>query len=477
MPPPPLERNRRWRGAEARDRSPNGSEASPYLRDTSRKIDLRLIPILGALYAISGIDRANLAVALLAGMGEELKFTEGSRYSIALLIFFVPYFIFEIPSNIILRRVGAARWLSFLSFGWGVSILGSGFARSWTVIVGIRILVGTFEAGFVPGCLCLISCWYDRYQVQKRISVFYAISLLAGGFGNILAYGAMKIHAGGFLGWRWIFIVEGLIPIALAPLGYWLIVDFPDKVHMSRLPFLTAEQVQITKDRLDSDRGDAQYIKVTRKTIFRVLRMWQIWVYSFQFMCAGIGVYAFAYFTPLILQGLGFNETKIYLLSAPPNIAAIPYAFGLSYIADKTKMRGPFVVLHAVVTLVGLMITAYTKQNAVRYFGIFLGTCGSNGNLPTILAWQANNIRGQDIRLVASGFQVAAGAIGGIYASTTFIEKQAPEYHGGIWATTAAQFALIASVALITIHHRRANKQADHSLVVLEGLEGFRYTY
>ena len=228
--------------------------------------------------------------------------------------------------------------------------------------------------------------------------MFYAVSLLAGGFGNILAYGLMKIHAGGYLGWRWIFIVEGLIPITLAPLGYFLIVDFPDKVHKSRLPFLTAEQIQITKDRLESDRGDSEYIKVTAKTILRVLGMWQIWVYSLQFMCAGIGVYAFAYFTPLILQGLGFETTKVYLLSAPPNIAAIPYAFGFSYIADKTRMRGPFVGFHAVVTLIGLMITAYAKQNGVRYFGIFLGTAGCNGNLPTILAWQANNIRGQDIR-------------------------------------------------------------------------------
>jgi hypothetical protein len=73
-------------------------------------------------------------------------------------------------------------------------------------------------------------------------------------------------------------------------------------------------------------------------------------------MCSGIAVYAFAYFTPLILQGLGFTTTKVYLLSAPPNIAAIPYAFGFSCLADKLRIRGPFVILHAVVTIVGLML-------------------------------------------------------------------------------------------------------------------------
>jgi hypothetical protein len=88
----------------------------------------------------------------------------------------------------------------------------------------------------------------------------------------------MKIRAGGYLGWRWIFIVEGLIPIALAPLGYWLIVDFPNKVLKSRRPFLTAEEIQITKDRLNADRGDAEDTKITWKTVVRVLAKWELWV-------------------------------------------------------------------------------------------------------------------------------------------------------------------------------------------------------
>lgn len=88
----------------------------------------------------------------------------------------------------------------------------------------------------------------------------------------------MKIKAGGYLGWRWIFIVEGLIPVALAPLGYWLIIDFPDKVSRSRRPFLNPEEIQITKERLNEDRGDAEDTKVTWKTFTGVLVRWQLWV-------------------------------------------------------------------------------------------------------------------------------------------------------------------------------------------------------
>jgi len=94
-------------------------------------------------------NKPKLAVIEIAGMGKELQFTLGNRFSIALLVFFIPYFLFEIPSNIVMRKVGTARWLSFLAFGWGMAILGSGFAHHWTVIVGTRILIGAFESGFM----------------------------------------------------------------------------------------------------------------------------------------------------------------------------------------------------------------------------------------------------------------------------------------------------------------------------------------
>ncbi|KAI9735370.1 MAG: hypothetical protein M1818_006565 [Claussenomyces sp. TS43310] len=462
---------------QGQDLAPDGDLEREKLRIT-RKIDMRLIPILGLLYAISGIDRANLAVARLAGMDAELGMAKGSRYSIALLVFFITYFFTEVPSNLVLRKVGAARWLSFLTFAWGLSILGSGFAHNWTVIVGVRILVGAFEGGFVPGALYLISCWYERYQIQKRISLFYALSLVAGGFGSILAYGLKQMNGlAGFRGWRWIFIIEGLITVVLAVLGYLLIVDFPDKVYLSRRPFLTPREIEITKNRIDLDRGDSEHDPVTLKKLLHTLCRWQIWVYSLIFMGAGVASYAFSYFTPLILVGMRFTTTQVYLLSAPPNIAAIPYSFGCAWLADKFRIRAPFVIFQALTTIVGLMLTAYHPVNGVRYFGVFLGIAGANGNIPAILAWQANNIRGQSTRAIASGVQIAAGAIGGIYASTTFMQKEAPYYRSGLWATAATQFVMIIASICMTFYYLVRNRQAERKERVIEGLPSFRYTY
>ncbi|EEH17271.2 hypothetical protein PABG_07358 [Paracoccidioides brasiliensis Pb03] len=447
-------------------------------RKIYRRVDLRMIPILGALYAISGIDRTNLSAARVAGMHKDLEFQFGERYSIVLLVFFITYFLFEIPSNIILRSVGAARWLSFIALSWGAVILGGGFSKSWTHMLVVRLLLGLFEAGFFPGCMYLISCWYQRYQVHQRIAWFYSINIVANAFGSLLAYGIIRMEGlGGLRGWRWIFVIEGLITCLLAILGYFLIIDFPDKIAGFKRPFLTAEDVEVIKAGLNQDRADAEHDPFTGVKVFQTLCRWQLWIYSLLFMCMAIGVYGYAYFSPVILQGLGYSTGKVFLLLAPPALVSVPVAIIVSYFADKTRMRAPFIAALAVMCTVGYILIAYTKQNGVKYFGVFLGIAGANGSLPAILAWQANNIRGQSTRAVASGLQVAFGAIGGIYASLTFMEKEAPSYPSGLWAGVAAQLFIVVACVFMTAFHYIQNKKADRGEILIESLEGFRYTY
>lgn len=447
-------------------------------RRVTQIVDWRLLPILAACYTISGIDRINISSARIAGMDTELGFNQGSRYSISLLVFFITYFIFEIPSNIVLRKVGAANWLSFLVFAWGAVVLGAGFAKKWTDIVVCRLLLGLFEAGFFPGCVYLISCWYTRYEVQKRIAIFYSIAVFSTGFGSLLAYGITQLHGKhGYLGWRWIFIINGAMTIFLAVLGRILIVDFPDKIHKSRRPFLKPEQVRLVQGKVHRDRQDAEFDPLTQKKFWKALAKWELWVYALQFFATTTGSYALAYFLPTILRGMGYSRGMAFLLSAPPSIAAVPWIIFSSWMADKTRLRAPYIISQAVLVIIGLMIVAYAKHHGARYFGVFLGMAGANANTPATIAWQANNIRGQSLRMVASAMQVGFGAIGGIYASTVFMQKEAPTYRTGLWAVTGVQFFIIFSAIGLVWYYLGQNKKADRNEVILEGLEGFRYTY
>jgi MFS family permease len=366
-----------------------------------------------------------------------------------------------------------------LCMSWGWVIFGAGFAKKWTDIVVCRLLLGLFEAGFFPGCVYLISCWYTRYEVQKRLAAFYSINIVANGFGSILAYGCMTLSGtNGWLGWRWIFIINGAMTVFLALCGWLLIVDFPDKVLKSRWPFLNAEEVQAIHNKLERDRNDAEFDELTNRKFLQACKRWDLWVYALMFFAVTTIVYGLAFFIPIILQGsLGYSVKKTFLMSAPPAVCAVPWVLFTSWAADKYKMRGPVLVINAITGIIGLMIVAYAENGNARYFGIYVGLAGANANIPCALAFQANNIRGQSLRMIASGFQIAFGAIGGIFGSTVFMQKEFPTYRSGLWAVTGAQLFLILATCLMSFHYWRQNKKADRGEVIIEGLASFRHTF
>ncbi|KAJ0335206.1 hypothetical protein COL922a_009575 [Colletotrichum nupharicola] len=209
-----------------------------------RKVDWQLIPILGILYSIASLDRVNLSNARVAGMNQDLRFNIGDRYSIALLVFFVTYFLFELPTTLALRPISLKILLNGLVFSWGIVMLGMGFANDWRVIVACRMLIGIFEAGFLPCCMYLLSSWYQRYEVQQRMALWYMINLFISAFSNILAYAIIKLD-GAHVGFSFI--------------GYIFTLPFPDQLLASgKRTAFTQQEIEIILDRVERDRGDAE---------------------------------------------------------------------------------------------------------------------------------------------------------------------------------------------------------------------------
>lgn len=214
------------------------------------------------------------------------------------------------------------------------------------------------------------------------------------------------------------------------------------------------------------------------------------------FMSTTMPAYAFAYFSPVIIrvcaelestavcntdlsQGMGYTAGVANLLSAPPVVFAVIVAFGFAWIGDKFHLRAPIIATQSTICLIGLMLTAYHKNNGVRYFGIFLGQAGCQGNIPAILAYQSNNIRLQSKRSVGSALQIGFGAIGGIIASTSFREKDAPKYIHGLWTTAGLQLFIIIACACTSLFFFIKNRQFERGTLKkpIEGQEGFKYTY
>lgn len=173
------------------------------------RIDLKIVPMMSIILAISIIDRINIGNAKVLGMQQDLDLDIGSRYSVVLLLFFPGYFISELPSNMMLAKFGVKVWMSILTFGFGLCVLCMGFVPNWQVLAFLRFMLGLFEGGIYPACVFLLSSWYPRYMLHSRLSALYAVGVMASAFGGILAYGLSQMSGlRGMLGWRWVFIVS-----------------------------------------------------------------------------------------------------------------------------------------------------------------------------------------------------------------------------------------------------------------------------
>ncbi|KDR68723.1 hypothetical protein GALMADRAFT_231049 [Galerina marginata CBS 339.88] len=444
-----------------------------FISRTLRRVDWRMLPLLGFLYAVALIDRTNLGIARTAGMAKDLELTIGDRYSIASMIYFIPYTLLQIPSNVVLRFLGARTWLTICVVGWGAAQLGMGFVPTWGYLLLCRVLLGVFEAGFFPALVFIITTWYKRHEVQKRLAIFYLSSMVVGAFSAIFAYVLTLLKGKGDLnGWSWIFVIEGIITILLGILTWLFVPDFPDKAS-----FLNEEERKMILDRVEADRGDSIPDKMTTAKLFKHLLDPLVWAFAYMFLASTVPAYAIGFFITIILFGMGYSTSDALLLTAPPGLVAAISVYFFAWISDKTKLRAPWLAVQNVICIVGLVVAAYAKQNGPRYFGLFLVNMGASGCVPGVLAYSANNITTHTKRAVQTACIIAAGGVGGILATTMYTEKDYPRYIPGIWATIGFQIGMIFMLGVTTfVLHRRNTLRRAGKIGPLEGQEGFYYT-
>ena len=280
MTAPPIEHSSLEVPSPSPDTSKHEFTASfdPKLeRRILRKVDLHLMVPLWIVFLLGFVDRINLGNVAVLGIVKDLDLT-GNKLNVCLQVFFVSYILVEIPSNLMLKKIAPSTWISCLSFLWGVTCMCQGFCHTEGALVACRIFLGLFEGGFVPGCAYLMAMYYKRHEFQKRFSLFWCAGLMAGAFGGLLAY-ALNHMTGisGYAGWRWIFIIEGLISIAFAPVAKFVLADWPEKAK-----FLSAEEKECLHARMAVDvGGTARMDTLNKQAWISILTDWKIIVGAF----------------------------------------------------------------------------------------------------------------------------------------------------------------------------------------------------
>lgn len=273
----------------------------------------------------------------------------------------------------------------------------------------------------------------------------------------------------GLSGWRWIFIIEGALTIALGIAGYWLLVDFPDSKRKS-WAFLSQRERDWVVQRIHLDRGDTAVSSFELGKFLRGGTDWKIWAYAMIFFDTTTISYALAYTLPILLVGnMGFSVSQAQCLVAPPFAFAGIIMFVTGWAGDKYHLRGPIVIFHALLCLIGLPIMGWASSPGARYFGVFLVTAGANSNIPATMSFQANNVRGQWKRAFCSASMVGFGGIGGIAGSLVFREQdKLTGYKPGMYTCIACSLLTIILVLLCDLSFKRNNAKADRGEKVLE---------
>jgi MFS family permease len=280
------------------------------------RVDWRLLPALAAMYSICLLDRNNLSNAAIAGMNVELNMVTGFGYNLVNMCFFITYILLQPLAILVCRWMGPRTFLPLICFVWGCVIIGAGFSPTWPTLLGCRLILGVLESGYFPGCLYLISTWYTRcrwalrgqinrtnivlVECARRYSIFYLVGSCASALSGILAYGLQQLHGiHGLGGWRWygfsiiiqfqtltnprIFILEGVITVAVAGFAAIFLVKFPDEeLTKPSLKFLKSEDLGFITARLDADRGDVEADPFAWSKFLEPATEW--FIYGFPFL-------------------------------------------------------------------------------------------------------------------------------------------------------------------------------------------------
>ncbi|RJE23921.1 MFS transporter [Aspergillus sclerotialis] len=385
------------------------------------KCDVHVVPILFVLFLLAFIDRINIGNARLQGLEDDLNMA-GHQYNIALFVFFIPYILFEVPSNVILKKVKPSWWLSGIMFAWGIITVCQGVTKSFGGLVACRFLLGIFEAGFMPGAIYLISMYYPRYELQWRFNLFFSASILAGAFSGLLAYAIAKMDGiSGYSGWRWIFIIEGLATVVVAIISKFIIVDWPETAK-----FLNDEERSLLLQRLSLDQGEARLDRLDRKSTIRIFT--DIKIYLGPIMYFGIvnTGYATSFFTPTILKQLGWTSVRAQVMSIPIYIVATVISLLTAFASDRLRHRFAFTIAGCLIATVGYVLLLCQKSvpTGARYFALYAITGGGYMTQPILMGWLSNNMAGHYKQSISAAMQIGFGNCGGLVASNIYFDSE-----------------------------------------------------
>lgn len=335
---------------------------------TYRKVAFRIIPLLMICYIIAYLDRVNVGFAKLQ-MSEELGFSE-AIYGLGAGLFFIGYFFFEIPSNILLHKLGARLWIARIMITWGLlSALFAFVQTEWQFYI-LRFLLGAAEAGFYPGVILYLTYWFPSHRRGNMFALFQAGSPAAGIFGNPLSGWIMdQFHdTAGWQGWQWMFVLEAIPAVVL---GVVILLYLDNSVKAAK--WLTEEEKAIISRDIEADSKG----KAASHSLMSLVKNPMLWVMVLIYFCFVMGQYGLTLWMPTLIRASGVtSNVTISLLGAIPFICAIIAMVIFSRSADHYRERRWHLVVPALLGAVGFVVAASATNTTVSIIFLSMAAAG-----------------------------------------------------------------------------------------------------
>jgi sugar phosphate permease len=338
----------------------------------TKKVFRRLIPFLLLMYIIAFLDRSNVS---FAQKEFEVDFgISATAYAFGAGLFFVGYAVFEVPSNLLLHKVGARWWLARIMVSWGIVSAAFVFVQGPISFYVLRFLLGIMEAGFFPGVILYLTYWIPARHLSRARGYFYMGIAIAGILGNPLSGGLLELDGVlGLRGIQWMFAVEGLLAVAVGVWAYWYLTDRPEDAQWLPADERQALGETVAAEDLAKSEGHGP------QKVLAALGNWRVWYFALIYFCIQIAVYGVTFFLPTQVtaitgQKLGFMASLV---------TAIPWVFALLAVAffpglaDRTRRHRPIGCALLVATALGIFVSgALSDVPVLAIAGLSLAAMG-----------------------------------------------------------------------------------------------------
>ncbi|OXH22188.1 high-affinity nicotinic acid transporter [Cryptococcus neoformans] len=393
-----------------------------------RKIDWNLIPVFGALYMMSFLDRSNIGNANLTTFSTDLGLVN-NQFGAATSVVYATYVVFEPFWTVLLKIIKPRYLLTATTLCWASITIGSAFIKNYDQLLAVRILLGAFEAGMIPCTTLYLTMTYNRDEYVSRQTVVFVFSAISSAFGGLLAFGLSHIK-GNLAGWQWLFLVEGIISMCLVPIAWFQI---PNEVTEARWLKPHEKETLIARRQRNKMTYDDNE-EFSWGAIISVLKDYRLYISAISHFGIDSTLYSLTTFVPSLLAGLGFTSTTDAQLLTVPVYAVGAFAFIFcGRMSDKTKLRGPFIAGSLFFGVIGYIMLAVAPQVGVRYAAVFIAAIALYTSTSLNVLWAADNFSGHYRRAFAMGFIQLVGNSAGACIGFIFTSQSAPRYLKGIY--------------------------------------------